>query len=93
MQDARIVVARCYGHLIRPRLLHHRLVPDFRVWLAQRSGASHTRSDRFHTLLGLPKRSGRSLQETAVLSTYSTALMNRRLSAAVRPGSPALPGR
>src|SRR5262249_35443439 len=50
------------------------------------------RLKRFQTLFQLPKRSGRSRQAAPVLASHSTASMNRRLSWAVTPGAPALPG-
>ncbi len=51
------------------------------------------REKRLCTLFGLPYRSGRSCQWAPERSTHKTPFTNRRLSAAVRPGSRALPGR
>jgi hypothetical protein len=66
-----------------------------------RASASNTRSHtpalaqrvkRLWTVLNLPYRSGRSDQRAPDRSTHNTPLTNNRLSAAVRPGSLALPG-
>jgi hypothetical protein len=51
------------------------------------------REKRVCTLFHLPYRSGRSLQRAPERSTHNTPSTNRRLSLAVRPRSPALPGR
>src|SRR5262245_9556192 len=50
------------------------------------------RSKRRQVEIQLPKRSGRSRQGAPVLPIHKTASMNSRLSLAVTPGSPSLPG-
>src|SRR5262245_31607518 len=50
------------------------------------------RAKRVWTLFHFPYRSGRSCQCAPERSTHRTPLTNRRLSSAVRPGSPGLPG-
>src|SRR5215210_4645200 len=50
------------------------------------------RTKRVCTLFHLPYRAGRSCQRAPERRTHKTPLTNRRLSPAVRPGSPALPG-
>ena len=53
---------------------------------------SAQRRNRLDTLFQLPKRSGRSRQGDPVRNRTGTASTKRRLSAAVPPGSDALPG-
>ena len=50
------------------------------------------RSNRFQTEPQGPNRSGRSRHGAPVLPIQRTALMKRRLSLAVTPGSPGWPG-
>ena len=49
-------------------------------------------AEALEALFQLPKRSGRSRQGDAVRDRQRTASRNRRLSAAVTPGSVAFPG-
>jgi hypothetical protein len=53
----------------------------------------HQRLNRWKTEFHSPKRSGKSRQGAPVLAIHRTALTKLRLSSAVRPGSPGLPGR
>jgi hypothetical protein len=52
----------------------------------------HQRLNRWKTEFHSPKRSGKSRHGAPVLAIHKTALMKPRLSSAVRPGSPGLPG-
>lgn len=56
------------------------------------TSAAHQRSNHRQTLFHFPNCSGKSLHGISVLVTNRTASTNRRLSAAIRPGSPGLPG-
>ncbi len=52
----------------------------------------HHRLNRWYAESHFPNRSGKSRQGAPVFASHITALMNKRLSPAVRPGSEALPG-
>src|SRR6185312_8478811 len=79
------------------------VVSSIRYWLSgsavsESNTRSHTpalaqRVKRLCTVFHLPYRSGRSCHHAPDRRTHKTAFTNNRLSAAVRPRSPALPGK